>query len=88
MSQDVFCCDGCGQCCRHIALFGAMYSWLINEDGQCRYFDAKLNQCSIYKLRPLICRVEEGYWLYFSHMPYYEYLQRTKEMCACLATLK
>lgn len=88
MSQDTFMCHNCGQCCRHIALFGTMYSWLLNAEGQCRYFDAEANKCTIYELRPVICRVEEGYLIHFSHIPYNEYVRRTKEVCSKLIGIK
>lgn len=82
-----FSCSCCGSCCRHIALFGQRYEWLRDASGMCRYFDAGRNLCSVYALRPLICRVREGYHTYFAHIPFAEYLRLTKIACALLQKL-
>ncbi len=85
MCQKVgFHCDRCGQCCRNIKLFGNLYAWLRDAHGNCRYFDNEHNLCSIYPIRPIICRVEDGHGLYFANMPYSEYLIHTRQCCNML----
>lgn len=79
-----FECDKCGECCRHVGEMGQPYAWFLNEKGQCRYFNSDGSECAVYKLRPLLCRVEEGYALYFSHLDYGEYLRLNAEACCKL----
>ncbi len=81
MSDDKFQCDKCGLCCQHLELFGEIYSELDDGTGVCRYFDKETNLCKIYLHRPIICRVEEGYEVYFKDIPYKEYIKVTKESC-------
>ncbi|HIX41289.1 MAG TPA: YkgJ family cysteine cluster protein [Candidatus Desulfovibrio intestinigallinarum] len=84
----MFTCDHCGECCRQIQQCGPRYAWLIDTaTGQCRYFDPERNLCRIYALRPLICRVEEGYSFYFSHIPYDQYIEATQAACLALKKL-
>ena len=59
----MFYCDKCGECCRYLNR-SEIYKDLDSGDGVCRYLEENL--CSIYKDRPLICRVDESYELYFS----------------------
>ncbi|MDO5537507.1 MAG: hypothetical protein Q4F72_08275 [Desulfovibrionaceae bacterium] len=79
-----FVCTCCGACCSQLELFGPMYAWLDRGDGVCRYFDCERRLCSVYVLRPVICRVEEGYPIYFSHVPYDEYIRLTMQACRML----
>lgn len=82
-----FECDKCGECCRHVGEMGSAYAWLLNVKGQCRYFNPEANECVIYDLRPLLCRVEEGYAIYFSHLEYDEYIRMNLEACRKLKAL-
>lgn len=59
----MFKCDCCGACCRNIDK-SELYAELDRGDGVCKYLDGNL--CSIYAERPLLCRVDESYELYFS----------------------
>ena len=52
----MFQCDMCGECCRNLGR-SSLYRALHDGDGVCRYLTG--NMCSIYKDRPLLCRVEE-----------------------------
>ena len=54
----MFKCDMCGECCRNLKM-SEIYSALDDGTGKCIYLDG--NKCSIYKDRPLICRVDEAY---------------------------
>lgn len=64
-----------------LRLFGAAYAFLDAGKGVCRYFNTQHRVCTVYALRPLICRVDEGYWTFFSHVPQEEYVLKTKEVC-------
>ena len=68
-----FVCTCCGACCMQLPLFGPMYQDLDRGDGVCKYFDVSTKLCTIYKERPLKCRVEEGYDVYFKDIPYTDY---------------
>lgn len=58
----MFPCNQCGQCCRHLKM-SPIYADLDRGDGICRFL--KGNMCSIYKKRPLKCRIDESYELFF-----------------------
>lgn len=79
-----FTCSCCGACCQQLDVFGKEYKWLDSGNGTCVYFDAKTNLCSVYEIRPLICRVDFGYSLYFSDISYDEYLRLTDIACKML----
>lgn len=75
----MFDCDCCGECCRHLN-FSPLYADLDRGDGVCRYLVGNL--CSIYDERPVLCRVDECYTLYFQkYMSLEEYYRRNKEIC-------
>lgn len=69
----MFKCDCCGECCRNLDK-SDLYSELDRGDGTCIYLDG--NKCSIYNKRPLLCRIDECYELYFKEQysieEYYE----------------
>lgn len=86
--RSIFPCDKCGACCRHLELFGKAYEWLLDDGtGVCRYFDAVTNLCAIYPVRPLMCNIEAGYHLYFSHIPHEEFIARNRMACRILKNL-
>lgn len=58
----MFHCEQCGGCCRHLKN-SPIYANLDRGDGICRYLSGNL--CSIYENRPIFCRVDECYELYF-----------------------
>lgn len=60
-----FLCDKCGECCRNIGGV-AVYADLDRGDGVCRHLRGDL--CSIYKTRPLKCRVDDAYAAFFAPM--------------------
>ena len=53
-------------------------------NGICRYFDYNTSLCLVYDIRPLICRIDVGYYLYFSHIPYSTYIKYTNIACEFL----
>ena len=59
----MFSCDACGNCCKNLDK-SPVYSELDNGNGVCKYLDGNL--CSIYKDRPLLCRVDDSYDAFFS----------------------
>lgn len=58
----MFQCEKCGVCCRSLGL-SPLYSALDRGDGVCRHLCGNL--CSIYENRPLLCRVDESYEVFF-----------------------
>jgi len=55
---------------------GALFSDLDDGSGCCKYFDKKTNLCSIYEKRPIQCRITEGYYAFFSFIPYETYIKK------------
>ena len=78
----MFQCDKCVQCCMN------MHKSLIYEELHsgyviCRFLNE--NICSIYETRPLVCRVDESYDVFFKErMSYEEYIQYNYECCEIL----
>lgn len=69
----MFKCSECGECCRNLDK-SDLYKDLDRGDGTCKYLVG--NKCSIYDKRPLLCRVDESYEVYFKELyskeEYYE----------------
>ena len=75
----MFICDKCGECCRHVGE-SEIYSYLDDGTGKCRYLDGDL--CSVYESRPVICRVDECYELFFKdEMTLEEYYELNHKAC-------
>lgn len=75
----MFECDKCGCCCRHLDK-SELYKELDRGDGICRYLEG--NICSIYETRPVLCRVDLSYDLYFKdYMDREEYYRLNRETC-------
>jgi hypothetical protein len=79
-----FPCTSCGACCK--SLKGVKeYKELDRGDGVCIYFDENNLLCSIYEKRPLKCRVDEMYYLYFKgDMTLEEYYNINVQACNLL----
>jgi len=78
----MFQCDKCGACCRSLNN-SSLYDDLNRGDGVCKYLEGNL--CSIYPIRPLKCRVDEGYDIYFAHkMSKEEYYRENYRACKIL----
>ncbi len=58
----MFKCNRCGCCCRNLDK-SELYAELDRGDGICKYLRGNL--CSVYENRPLLCRIDECYDLYF-----------------------
>ncbi|MCI8377963.1 MAG: YkgJ family cysteine cluster protein [Lachnospiraceae bacterium] len=81
----MFACKQCGLCCRNLKL-SPLYAELDRGDGVCRYL--KGNLCSIYNERPLLCRIDESYEVYFKgSFSKEEYYKLNYEMCNKLKKL-
>ena len=75
----MFECDKCGCCCRHLDK-SELYKELDRGDGICRYLEGSI--CSIYETRPVLCRVDLSYDLYFKdYMDREEYYRLNRETC-------
>lgn len=82
----MFKCDKCGQCCRNLHK-SPLYNELHNGDGICKYLNGNL--CSIYLTRPILCRIDESYKLYFKDiMTYEKYEELNYEACNMLKNSK
>ena len=69
----MFKCDKCGKCCRRLTAY-SLFKELDDSTGKCKFLDGNL--CSIYNDRPLYCRIDECYELFFKEImskeKYYE----------------
>ena len=75
----MFECDCCGYCCRNLDKSN-LYDDLNRGDGVCKYLIGNL--CSIYNERPLFCRVDECYDLFFKDtLSKDEYYRLNMEEC-------
>lgn len=78
----MFPCKQCGACCRNLQL-SSLYSELDRGDGTCKYLNGNL--CSRYDTRPLLCRVDDCYTLFFKDvMSIEQYYERNLSMCKAL----
>lgn len=77
----VFKCDKCGLCCKQLNR-SSIYSELDRGDGVCKFFDEKVNLCTIYQNRPLLCNIDKSYEIYFKNsMSKDEYYQLNYDAC-------
>lgn len=75
----MFRCNQCGACCRNLKL-SPLYAELDRGDGVCKYLWGNL--CSIYDERPVLCRVDESFQLFFSDLlTKEEYYRLNHEAC-------
>lgn len=82
----MFICDNCGECCRNLDK-SQIYSELDIGNGTCKYL--RENRCIIYKERPLLCRVDESFELFFKEaMKIEEYYRLNYEACNILKNKK
>jgi len=78
----MFKCSCCGECCRNLDKSN-LYMGLDRGDGTCKYLDG--NKCSIYDKRPLLCRIDESYEVYFKeHYSIEEYYELNYSICTKL----
>ena len=78
----MFNCDKCGICCKNLGQVELLKAY-DRGDGVCKYLENDL--CSIYLERPMICRVEECYEIFFKEsMSKEEYYQLNYDSCQLL----
>lgn len=75
----MFKCSACEECCRNLDK-SELYKDLDRGDGVCKYLEG--NKCSIYNERPLLCRVDEAFEVYFKdRMSKKEYYNLNYKAC-------
>lgn len=75
----MFKCEMCGECCKHLN-YSNIYADLDRGDGICKFLDG--NRCSIYSERPLKCRIDDCYVLFFKEiMSKNEFYAENKKIC-------
>lgn len=73
-----FNCLKCGECCKNLHK-SDFYKNLHNGNGICIYL--KNNECTIYKNRPLLCRIEESYIFFKEKLTKEEYYELNYHEC-------
>lgn len=82
----MFHCKKCGECCRNLEK-SDLYKELHDGFGICKYL--KGNLCSIYEKRPLLCRVDKCYDVFFKgKMTYEKYITINQKVCRKLRKIK
>lgn len=75
----MFPCNCCGCCCRNIGN-SPLYKNLDRGDGICKHLSGNL--CAIYEDRPLLCRVDDCYDIFFYQiMEREEYYKLNMAIC-------
>lgn len=75
----MFKCDCCGECCHNLDK-SDLYKELNRGDGVCKFLMENL--CSIYDNRPLLCRIDDSYDIYFKdRYTKEEYYKLNYEVC-------
>ncbi len=77
-----FPCTRCGLCCQQIGHVDALKA-LDRGDGVCRNYDPGAG-CRIYETRPLLCRIDEAYEVYFREKSREVFYQENAEVCNAL----
>lgn len=76
-----FPCIQCGLCCENAHLVSELQQ-LINEKGQCRYYNARTKKCRNYTNRPAICRTDTMYEeIFHTVMSEKEYILANLQVC-------
>ena len=82
----MFICEKCGCCCRNLEK-SELYANLDRGDGTCKFLTGNL--CSIYENRPLLCRIDDCYEVYFkTFMTREEYYDLNKTACKKLMKME
>ena len=82
----MYSCEHCGCCCRNLDK-SDIYAPLDRGDGVCKFL--KVNDCSIYENRPLLCRIDESYDRFFSEtMSREDFYDINKQACKQLQKLE
>lgn len=75
-----FNCNKCGMCCRQIGKANLL-PYFQNVDGICIHLNED-NSCNIYDNRPLVCRVDDMYKVFYADtMPLENFYAENKKIC-------
>ena len=74
-----FPCNCCGECCKHIDVVSELRMF-DRGDGVCKFLQRD-NRCSIYSVRPSVCRGKFVYEEYFSHLSVKEFHDMMYKFC-------
>ena len=76
----IFPCTRCGQCCKNIGGIPQL-KFHHSGDGVCCFYSER-NGCLIYKDRPDVCRIDEGYSKFFSkQLSLDDYYKKNASIC-------
>jgi len=73
-----FQCWQCGACCKLTPLL-ERYNIPVNSEGHCVHL--KDNRCSIYAVRPAVCRVSSSRRTVFAHLSDSEFARMYTKIC-------
>ena len=80
MNEPRFTCTSCGACCRRV--WGTKdFPYALNAMGACEKLDTKTNLCTIYDLRPDICKVDKQYEATDKTLTRKEYYRLNNQIC-------
>lgn len=74
----MFKCDMCASCCKNLDKSN-IYAELDSGNGTCKYLNN--NKCTIYNNRPLLCRVDESYKVFFEKTVSIDEYYRLNRLC-------
>ena len=78
-----FPCIACGLCCKKAHLIPELGS-LIQDDGQCLFYDCETHKCKNYQKRPEICNVDKMYETVFHSMSRKDFYLANLRVCYAL----
>lgn len=79
-----FPCNQCGLCCQRVHQ-STETRFLDRGDGVCKHYDVPNKSCSIYELRPEICRVDIQFTNRFAqHYSWHEFVMLNTAVCTAL----
>lgn len=81
MKANTFPCTTCGLCCKNINGIKALEHF--NHNGICINLNTD-NTCKIYNTRPLVCRVDEMYEKFYSHISKRDFYNENIKICNIL----
>lgn len=77
----MFPCTMCGICCQNISHIKELESFDLGN-GVCKYFDLITKGCTIYDIRPNICRIDKMYELeYYKKFTKSDFYNLNAEAC-------
>ena len=77
---DAFPCSQCGLCCQRVGR-SHLTDFLDRGDGVCSHFDAGSRLCTVYAIRPTVCRVEASHTVIAPNLGWIDYCKVNAEIC-------